>query len=171
MRQLRKKEIKKFFKDNTNKREQQIYVIVENVEYARNVAQIFRTADAAGVRRLYLTGISHLPPFGKDLVKVSRHKEKSVEWQATTSLEAIKELKKQGFVIIAIEITDNAVALPELAELAAQHHKICLVVGSEVYGVVNKTLAECDHAVFIPMYGKGASLNVSHSLAIALFSF
>lgn len=170
MQQLRKKEIKKFFKETVQKRKQTLYLILENVEYARNVAAIFRTADAAGVRKIFLTSISHKPPFGKDLVKVSRHKENSIPWEyMDTTVEVIKKLKKDGFFIVALEITDTSAPISELPALVAGKEKVAIIAGSEVYGVINKTLAEVDAAVYIPMYGKGASINVAASVAIGLF--
>ncbi len=171
MRQLNKKEVKKFLKKPT-KRDQEIYLVLENLQYAVNVASLFRTADAAAVRRIYLTGISHQPPFGKDLQKTSRHKEESVEWMYKESTsELLTELKNKGFKIIAIELTDTAKHLFELPEMLDGVNKICFVAGSEVFGVNKKTLEKCDESVFIPMYGKGASLNVSQATAIVLFSF
>jgi tRNA G18 (ribose-2'-O)-methylase SpoU len=38
--------------------------------------------------------------------------------------------------------------------------KTCLIVGHEDHGVTKAVLAECDSSVFIPMVGKGLSLNV-----------
>lgn len=170
MRQLKKKEIKKLTKEY--KRDQEIYVLAENIQYARNVANMFRICDAAGVKRLYLTGISHKPPFGKDLRKASRSKEQSVEWKyEETSGKVINTLKKQGFEIIAVELTDEAFELSQLARKIVGVKKVCFVVGSEVYGVTKATLERCHSSVFIPMYGKGASLNVSTSLGVVLFSF
>ena len=68
MKQLRGKEIKKYFK-NKPKRDYDVVVVLENIQYAKNVANIFRTSESAGVKKIYLTGISHHPPFGKDLKK------------------------------------------------------------------------------------------------------
>jgi tRNA G18 (ribose-2'-O)-methylase SpoU len=170
MRQLRKKEAKQFFRQQVQKREYELHLLLENIQYARNVASIFRTADAAGVHKIHLTGISKQPPFGKDLVKASRHKERSLPWDySETSIPVITRLKQQGFVVIAIEITDNAQPLAGLPQLVEARDKVCLVAGSEVYGVINKTLVECDASIFIPMYGKGASLNVAASVAVALY--
>ncbi len=171
MRQLNKKEIKKFLKKPL-KREKEIYLVLENIQYANNVASMFRTADAAAVRRIYLTGISHKPPFGKDLQKTSRHKEDSVEWMYEESAaNVIDKLKRQGFKVIAIELTDTAKHLFELPEVIENDEKICFVAGSEVFGITKTTLAKCDESIYIPMFGKGASLNVSAAVAIVLFSF
>lgn len=171
MKQLRKQEVKKLFK-TFPKRNKEIYLILENIEYARNVASIFRTAEAAGVRKIILTGISKVPPFGKELQKVSRHKENSVPWEFEQDTgRSINTLKKLGFKIIAIELTDNAISSYDLQKEIAKDTKVCFVAGSEVFGVKKTTLERCDTSVIIPMYGKLASLNVSTSVGIILYSF
>jgi 23S rRNA (guanosine2251-2'-O)-methyltransferase len=171
MRQLRKREAKKFFKEKVVRRSYTLYLLMENIQYASNVASLFRTADAAGVNRIYLTGISQQPPFGKDLKKTSRSKEESVEWMYEKDTgKILNTLKKQGFKILALEITDSGVELDDINRQIHGESKVCLVVGNEVYGVTNSTLEKADVSVYIPMYGKGASLNVATSAAIALFA-
>ena len=153
------------------KREQEIYIILENIQYATNVAAMFRTADAAGVKRIYLTGISQKPPFGKDLRKTSRTKEDSIDWQyKETTGEVINSLRDQGFYIIAVELTDESINMRDLKAKIAGKEKICFVAGSEVFGVNKATLERCDLSVHIPMYGKGASLNVTTSLGVVLYA-
>lgn len=170
MRQLTKKETKDQFKPL--KRKQEIVLVLENIQYARNVASMFRTADAAGVRRIVITGISKFPPFGKELQQTSRHKERQVPWEYEQEpTKAINKLKREGFKLVAAEITDNSVDLSELSSKLAGIDKVAIVLGSEVYGVANKTLELCDLAVSVPMYGKGASLNVSATGAIVLYAF
>ncbi|GAB4283602.1 MAG: TrmH family RNA methyltransferase [Candidatus Dojkabacteria bacterium] len=167
---LSKKEIKKTFKKF--KRKQEIFLLLENIQYATNVASIFRTADAAGVRRIILTGISHKPPFGKDLSKTSRHKEKSVQWEFhKTSGKILNTLKKNGFIVVSLELTNNSVDLYSLPYKLAGRDKVCIVVGNEVHGVSKSTLEKSDLSVHIPMFGKGASLNVGVAAGILLFGF
>jgi tRNA G18 (ribose-2'-O)-methylase SpoU len=60
--------------------------------------------------------------------------------------------------------------LKDLKKLTDANEKICFVLGSEVFGVTNDTLRNCDEAVYIPMYGKGSSLNVATSAGIVLYS-
>ena len=170
MKQLTKKEIKHLVKES-DKRDKEIYLILENIQYARNVASIFRTADAAGVKKILLTGISKTPPFGKELKQVSRNKEGSVEWKYyEETFDAIKEAKQNGFLIVAIELTDASINLYDLQNRLRDVKKICFVAGSEVFGIKKVTLERSDLAVTIPMYGRGASLNVSTSVGIALYS-
>lgn len=171
MKPLNKKEIKKFFKKDF-KRDKDIVVILENLQYAKNVAGIFRTADAAGVSKIYLTGISAKPPFGKELKQVSRTKEDSVPWiHLESNGKLLDTLRKKGYYIVAVEITDEAKNIKALKTILEGKKKVALIFGNEVSGIPKKTLEKCDMATFIPMYGKGASLNVASSAAIALFSF
>jgi len=170
MRQLRKQEIKKKFKKF--KREKEIVLLLEDLQYARNVASMFRCADAAGVSKVILTGITEQPPFGSKLKRASRAKEKSVHWTyEKTSGKAIQKLKNQGFMIIAIELADDSVDYTELPYLLRAEDKVCFIAGNEAHGVKKTTLQRVDAAVHIPMYGKGASLNVMVSTSIVLFGF
>lgn len=171
MKQLRGKEVKKFFK-NQSKRDHDIVLILENIQYAKNVANIFRTAESAGVKKIYLTGISQKPPFGKDLKKVSRNAENKVKYEYfDKTLEILPVLKEESYHIIAIELTDNNILLPDLKNYLEDKRKVCFVAGNEDSGVNRTTLEQCDVAVTIPMYGKNPSLNVNVSVGIVLFSF
>lgn len=165
-----KKQIKQMFKKVRRKKE--VILLLENIQYAVNVASIFRTADAAGVKKIILSGVSHKPPFGKDLIKTSRAKEKSINWKYIESTtKAIKEVRKEGYYVVAVELTSESKDLSQLSYLVSDKDKICFVLGNEVYGVKEETLSFCHAAIFIPMYGKGASLNVSVSAGIVLYSF
>ncbi len=170
MNQLNKKEIKSKFKKSS--RPWEIVLILENIQYATNVASIFRTADAAGVSKVFLTGITKTPPFGKDLRKTSRSKEKSVNWSfREDTSKQIKILKEKGYFIVAIELADSGVPNLKLTEFINGKSKVAFIAGSEVYGLSKKALGDCDISTYVPMYGKGASLNVAASVAITLFSF
>lgn len=171
MRQLNKKEVKRKYKEFP-KRAKEIVVVLENIEYARNVASIFRTAEAAGVKKMYLTGISKVPPFGKELRQVSRNKEASLPWEyKENTTEVINRLKKEGYIICAIELTDSSVTLSKLSDALRGKEKVAFIAGSEVFGTKKATLEHCDIGVEIPMFGKMASLNVSVSVGVVLFSF
>ena len=47
--------------------------------------------------------------------------------------------------------------------------KVCVIVGNEYHGVTRRTLDACDHAIYLPMYGKIESLNVHVALGIAAY--
>lgn len=171
MKQLRGKEVKKYFK-NLPKREQDIVIILENIQYAKNVANIFRTAESAGVKKVYLTGISQRPPFGKDLKKVSRNAENKIKYEYfDKTLDLLPQIKAEGYLAIAIELTDKNILLSDLKDYIKNQKKVCFVAGNEDSGINRTTLEQCDIAVTIPMYGKNPSLNVNISVGIVLFSF
>jgi tRNA G18 (ribose-2'-O)-methylase SpoU len=155
-----------------SRRKKEVVLLLENIQYAVNVASMFRTADAAGVKKIVLSGISHKPPFGKDLSKTSRAKERSVDWHYLESTtKAVKDLKKEGYYLVGVELTSESQDISQLSYIISDKDKVCFVLGSEVYGVKEETLSYCNAVVFIPMFGKGASLNVSVSAGIVLYSF
>lgn len=79
--------------------------------------------------------------------------------------DAIVKARSQGYSICGLEITDTAQPYFE----ATYPDKLCLVVGNEDHGLTRAVLALCDSAVFVPMYGKGLSLNVHVCTAIVLY--
>jgi tRNA G18 (ribose-2'-O)-methylase SpoU len=167
MRALRGTPLKRFHRDFRRQHpiQHDIAVILENVEYPVNVGSIFRIADAARVEELILTGVTPTPP-NPTVVKVGRNKHRSVPWRyEKEASKAIAELKDQGYRIFALEITEGAHPYYETDWPA----KTCLVVGHEDQSITRATLALCDDVVFIPMWGKGLSLNVHVALAVVVF--
>jgi 23S rRNA (guanosine2251-2'-O)-methyltransferase len=140
----------------------ELVIVCQSVAYPVNVGSIFRIADGLDAAEVLLTGITPTPPH-TTISKVSRDKDRRVPWRYLERPEtALEELKGKGFYIAALEITDNcqpyyAVSYPQ---------RVALVLGNEDHGVTRACLALCDGAVFVPMYGKGRSLNVHISLAV-----
>jgi tRNA G18 (ribose-2'-O)-methylase SpoU len=166
MRQLRPKEAKKFLKKRFSHK-YEIEILLDNVQYARNVAEFFRIADAAGVKALAMHGITPTPPFGNDLQKVSRKKEFRVKWEKIASLDKYFNKKiKEGYEILALELTDESINIAEADKLGP---KIVLICGNEVNGISKEVLKYASKSIMIPMYGKGASLNVSVSAAVSIY--
>ncbi len=139
--------------------------LLQSVEYPANVGSTFRAADGAGVNELILSGITPTPPH-PTIDKVGRFKSRRVPWRYEANpLTAIAGLKNDGYHIVAVELVNGAVPYHEFT----YPQKTCLVVGHEDHGVTKATLAVCDTAVFIPMFGKGRSLNVHVALSIILY--
>lgn len=167
MRPLIGTDLKRFLRDfrRTHKPTADLVVLLQSVEYPANVGSIFRLADGAGVSELILTGITPTPP-NATIDKVGRFKSLRLPWRyAPDPLPIIDELRSRGYQILAIELTDDAVPYHEFD----YPDKACLIVGHEDHGITKATLAACDSAVFIPMYGKGLSLNVHVALAVVLY--
>ena len=160
-------DLKRFLRDykRENKPSADVVALLQSVEYPANVGSIFRVADAVGISELVLTGITPTPP-NPTIDKVGRFKSISVPWgYEKDPLEAIKQLKNNGYQIVAVELAEGAVPYHEYD----YPEKICFVVGHEDHGVTKAVLSACDAAVFLPMYGKGLSLNVHVALSVVLY--
>jgi tRNA (guanosine-2'-O-)-methyltransferase len=97
---------------------------------------------------------------------VGRFKSDRVPWRYERDpIEAIRGLKEDGYHMVAVELVDIAVPYHRYDYPS----KSCLVVGHEDHGVTKATLGACDAAVFLPMYGKGLSLNVHVALSIVVY--
>ncbi len=138
---------------------------LQDVEDPVNVGAAFRIADACGVSELILTGLSPYPP-NATIAGVGRGTHRRVPWSYTRdAAEALNRLKREGYTTCALEVSSNArpydaIDYPE---------KVCIVAGNEHHGVTKRTLAACDLAVFVPMYGKIRSLNVHVALAVVAY--
>jgi tRNA G18 (ribose-2'-O)-methylase SpoU len=140
-------------------------LILPNIRSRHNVGAIFRTADGAGVDKMYLTGYIPQPPH-KDIDKVALGAEKTMPWQyvkQTTRL--IKKLKAEGFVIVGLEQSRKSVRIYEWQP----QFPLALVLGNEVTGVPRDLQKLCDLMVEIPMYGMKNSLNVSIATGVMLY--
>jgi tRNA G18 (ribose-2'-O)-methylase SpoU len=138
-------------------------VLVDNVRSLWNVGAIFRTADACGVRRIVLTGISGCPP-RPEISKTALGAERAVAWDYRADpLLALRELRREGYRAVALE---NGPAAQPL-DAFDWPERPCLVVGNEVAGVSGPLLEACELHARIPMYGVKSSLNVAVAFGIA----
>ena len=166
--QLRGVELKRFIRKNKVRSDATISLVLLNLSYATNVASMFRSADAFGIDTVHLVGCTTTPPFSQKLRNVSRGKENSARWRYSETFESLcKKLHKDGYKICALEIATNAKPLSELK--IAEGDKMALVVGNEEHGIPDKHLALVDECYYIPMSGKGKSLNVATTAAIGMY--
>jgi 23S rRNA (guanosine2251-2'-O)-methyltransferase len=144
-----------------------IYLILDNIRSRENVGSIFRTADAAGVAKIYLCGITPQPPHSK-IAKASLGAENFVPYEyIRNTWRIVTKLKKSGITVIALEQARDSVDVFKLRTM--NHEPLALVVGNEVNGISSKILKHCDKKVFIPMHGRKESLNVSVATGVALY--
>jgi tRNA G18 (ribose-2'-O)-methylase SpoU len=149
----------------------QFNLILHNIRSNHNVGSIFRTADGAGVSKIYLTGYTPAPldefkRVNNEIVKTALGAEQSVEWEKQENiLDLITELKKDGYQIWALEQNDKSVDYSKVKLTG----KTALIVGNEVGGVEAEVLAECDQIIEIPMRGGKESLNVAVATGVAIF--
>lgn len=146
-------------------------VLLHNIRSAHNVGSIFRTADAAGVKKMYLSGYTPTPLDRfkrpqKEIAKTALGAENSVGWEyAKTPVKIIANLKKEGWTIAGVEQDPRAIDYRSFK----QEGPTLFILGNEVRGVSKSMRDACDVLLEIPMHGKKESLNVSVAAGIILF--
>ena len=153
------------------KEKQENILILHNIRSVANVGAMFRTADVAGVNKIYLTGYTPTPldRFGRkrgDLAKSALGAEEFVPWEQRKSVfPLLAKLKSEKYLIIGIEQAKDSIDYKKVK----LQSKNAFIVGAEVTGIPKNVLKKCDIIAEIPMRGKKESLNVSVALGIALF--
>ena len=156
-------------KKSTQKKD--IRILFHNIRSAHNVGAMFRTADAAGVSRIILSGYTPAPidRFGrpvKEIAKTALGAELTIPWEYVKEpTDIIAQLKAEGFVVVGIEQDERAVDY----KTYTPPQKTLLLVGSEVEGLSAELREMCDVLCEIPMHGDKESLNVSVAFGVALF--
>lgn len=144
---------------------QNFILILPNIRSAHNVGAMFRTADGAGVDKIYLTGYSPCPPHPR-LDKVSLGAEKSVPWEYCKQAgPLLKKLKTKGYNIVGLELTKKSVNIFSWKP----KFPLALILGNEKDGLTQALLKYCDETIMIPMNGLKKSLNVSIAGGIAIY--
>lgn len=149
-----------------------IRLLLHDIRSVYNVGAMFRTAEAAGLSTVYLSGFSPTPldRFGRprsDFHKSALGTETMINWEAINDpCMLIDSLKKEGFFVVVLEQDKEAVDYREVPK----KQKALIVVGSEVPGVDSLIKERADVIAEIPMEGKKESLNVSVALGVLLFS-
>ncbi len=146
-------------------------VVLDNIRSVHNVGAIFRTADALGIDKIFLCGITPAPVdrFGRertDLHKAALGAEKSVSWeQHSSTLELVTSLKADGYSVVCIEQAKNSTDYKEVNP----EFKTAFVFGNEVNGISDEILSLANCVAEIKMEGVKESLNVSVTFGIVLF--
>lgn len=142
-----------------------VFVLLDNIRSLFNVGAIFRTADGAGVSKIFLTGITGKPPH-REIHKVALGAEETVPWTYYKNpADLLKEFRKKDIPIFALEATENSVPF----DTVDYPETLCLIVGNEYNGIGEELLREADAVVHLPMRGKKVSLNVSVAFGIAAY--
>lgn len=147
-------------------------MLLHNVRSAHNVGSIFRTADAAGVGKIYLTGITPRPVdrFGrvqKEIAKTALGAERTIQWEYRASpSRIISTLRRAGWKIVGVE-QDARAKDYRTFEIRG---RTVYVFGNEIKGLPKRLRDTCDVLIEIPMHGTKESLNIAVSVGIILFS-
>ncbi len=88
--------------------EQPLFVVLSDIRSRENVGSVFRTADAAGVDKIFLCGITPKPPHEK-ISKTALGAENIVPWEYySQAWRLLKKLNKNGYTILALEKTSQS---------------------------------------------------------------
>ena len=143
-----------------------VIVVLENIRSAYNVGSVFRTADAFLLQGIYICGYTAYPPH-KEIKKTALGADETVHWKHFKRVsEALEDLKKQGYIVYAIEQAKNSIPLHGFQPSVL---KLAVVFGNEVTGVEQATIEQCDGCIEIPQWGMKHSLNVSVAAGIVLW--
>ena len=143
-----------------------LIVVLDNIRSLNNIGSVFRTSDAFLIEKIYLCGITAIPP-NKDIHRTALGATESVDWEyVEDTLELVQKLKSDGIKVLAIEQAENSTKLncffPE------KNQKYALVMGNEVKGVQQEVVNASDVCIEIPQLGTKHSLNISVTTGVVL---
>ncbi|WP_179413546.1 RNA methyltransferase [Mucilaginibacter sp. E4BP6] len=146
-----------------------VAVVLDNVRSMNNIGSIFRTSDGFAVEQICLCGITAKPPH-RDIEKTALGATQSIAWTYyETPIEAIEQLRKDGYKIIAIEQAENSLMLNTF--IPQKTEKYALIFGNEVNGVSDEAMELIDACIEIPQFGTKHSFNIVVSAGIVLWDF
>lgn len=146
-------------------------LVLNDIRSVYNTGAIFRTADAIGIHKIYLSGYTPTPidRFGRkrsDLAKCALGAEDAIPWESfKTIAEVMAVLQKEGYEIVALEQDTQSVDYKEYMP----KQKIALILGNEPNGISKDVLKQCDAIIEVPMRGTKESLNVSVATGVVLY--
>ena len=142
-----------------------ITIVCDAIRTPENIGMCFRIAESFGVSKIYLHESSPATD-NSNVKRTARNTVNQITHSTYTSFNnTIQQLKEEGNTIIGIEITDKSIDIQNFN--FKNHKKIVLLLGSERHGI--KNIDHIDYSISIPMYGRNSSMNVIHSLGIALY--
>jgi len=144
-------------------------VICDSIRSLHNVGSVFRTADGAGIDKIYLCGITghpDVPKAERKISKVALGAQDFIEWEyVKQSWRLVDKLKKEGYQIVSLEQTPKSISYTKFKP----KFPLALIIGNEGKGVKKSLLKRSDRIIDIPMRGQKESLNVSVALGIAAY--
>lgn len=146
--------------------------ILENVMNPTNVGAIFRSAAALGIDAILLTPSCSNPLYRRS-ARVSMGTVFQIPWtyigdeESAWPEKGIEIIKSFGFKTAAMALSDDSVSINDTKLLSEE--KLAIILGTEGDGLAERTIADCDYTVKIPMYHGVDSLNVAAASAVAFW--
>lgn len=152
------------------KAKRELVVILDNIRSAHNVGAIFRTADGAGAKKLFLCGITPTPGRATGIEKTALGAEAHLPWEYhSNALSLVEKLKLEGLNLIALERTASSLPIYDFCPDPSDRRLLALIVGNEKAGVDPGIIALCEYVLALPMMGEKGSLNVAVAFGIAAY--
>ena len=170
MRKLKNEELNRLSVEEYKEvKKNDVILILDNVRSLNNVGSAFRTSDAFNVKKICLCGITGQPPH-RDINKTALGATETVEWEHfETTLQAIEQLKSEGWEILAIEQAEGSLMLNKFHPTA--DGKYAFIFGNEVFGVEQEVVSASDQCLEIPQFGTKHSLNISVTIGVVLWHY
>ena len=153
----------------------QVKIVLIEPEYSENLGLVARAIKNFGFKELVLVKpkTEHLNAGAKSRAMHAL----DVLKNAVITESFAKAIENCTYVIAtsakttsAEKIPRTAITISEFAEkFGNSNAKLALVFGRESAGLNNEEIKQCDFLVTIPTHGKYKTLNLSHSVAIALY--
>ena len=141
-------------------------VVLENVENPANVGSIFRNAAALFVDGILLTDDSCDPLYRRS-IRVSMGNVFNIKYTYISKDNYIDKLHELGYKTVALALRDDCLDIND--ERLLSEDKLAIILGSEGYGMIEKTIESSDYIVKININNNVDSLNVASASAIALW--
>lgn len=155
-----------YLKENT-KKEKDLLLFLDSIYDPQNLGTLFRAAECFGIGAVVWSknrGADLTPVVSKASVGAT---ELMTFIRVANLAEAARKVKENDYEIVTAEVGKNAQSL----NVFNFPKKTALIMGSEGEGVRNLLSSLADHKVFIPMYGKIDSLNVSQATSVFLYEW
>jgi 23S rRNA (guanosine2251-2'-O)-methyltransferase len=147
----------------------QIIGLLDNVRSALNVGAIFRSADGAGMAKLYLCGITPTPDEQEAVARTALGAEKRLAWErANNAVEIAQSLLAAGHKLVVLEPTEEALDIFSW-QIPADWQTVVLAVGNEIAGTDPGLVRVASLTLKLPMTGLKGSLNVASAFSIAAY--
>lgn len=146
-----------------------LIIILDDIRSLHNIGSVFRTSDAFLIEKIYLCGITAIPP-NKEIHKTALGATETVDWEYVNEItHVLDKLKTEKTAVFAIEQVENSIMLHDF--IVENKKKYALIFGNEVKGVSQEAIQKCDGVIEIPQLGTKHSLNISVSAGIVVWDF
>ncbi len=145
---------------------QESCLVLENLQDPGNLGTVLRTAEALGVRRIFLLG-DCCDPLSPKVLRASMGAVFRAELCLEPSGERLKQLlERYGYRLHAAVPDPAAKRVTEVGFSQGLH---AVFIGNEGNGLTAETIGLCHDWVTIPMNGRAESLNASAAATILLW--